>query len=169
MSVFTGYRETMLNTLFSINNATVRFLTNRLFKNLTFNINKDESRALTGESGPDKSASLHTIAGDLTWTSNSFTYKQKRPNWALRVPRQAMVAGRALSLLTGWSRYFIKPNLFSIPLPDYTDSNSDRSYQNIGSGILLISTLFFIYGDHKLTMREKNRIYLNHDITNKGF
>jgi len=64
----------MLNTLFSINNATVRFLTNTLLKNLTFKINKGENWALIGESGSGKSALLQTIAGRFNITGGSVIY-----------------------------------------------------------------------------------------------
>jgi molybdate transport system ATP-binding protein len=64
----------MLNTLFSINNATVRSLTNTLFKDLTFKINKGENWALIGESGSGKSALLQTIAGRFNITGGSVTY-----------------------------------------------------------------------------------------------
>jgi molybdate transport system ATP-binding protein len=74
MSIFTGYNNAMLNTIFSINNATVRFLTNTLFKNLTFKINKGENWALIGESGSGKSALLQTIAGRFNITGGSVTY-----------------------------------------------------------------------------------------------
>ncbi|MEN0052722.1 MAG: ATP-binding cassette domain-containing protein [Mucilaginibacter sp.] len=64
----------MSNTLFSINNATVRFLTNTLFKNLTFKINQGENWALIGESGSGKSALLQTIAGRFNITGGSVNY-----------------------------------------------------------------------------------------------
>lgn len=64
----------MFNTLFSINNATVRFLTNTLFKDLTFKINKGENWALIGESGSGKSALLQTIAGRFNITGGTITY-----------------------------------------------------------------------------------------------
>jgi molybdate transport system ATP-binding protein len=64
----------MLNTLFSINNATVRFLTNVLFNDLTFTINKGEHWALIGESGSGKSALLQTIAGRFNITGGTVNY-----------------------------------------------------------------------------------------------
>ncbi|MDN5287383.1 MAG: ATP-binding cassette protein [Mucilaginibacter sp.] len=64
----------MFNSIFSINNATVRFLTNTLFKNLTFKINKGENWALIGESGSGKSALLQTIAGRFNITGGTVTY-----------------------------------------------------------------------------------------------
>jgi len=64
----------MFNMLFSINNATVRFLTNTLFNNLTFKINKGEHWALIGESGSGKSALLQTIAGRFNVTGGTINY-----------------------------------------------------------------------------------------------
>jgi molybdate transport system ATP-binding protein len=64
----------MLNTLFSIDNATVRFLTNVLFNDLTFKINKGEHWALIGESGSGKSALLQTIAGRFNITGGTVNY-----------------------------------------------------------------------------------------------
>jgi molybdate transport system ATP-binding protein len=64
----------MFNNLFSINNATVRFLTNTLFNDLTFKINKGENWALIGQSGSGKSALLQTIAGRFNITGGSVTY-----------------------------------------------------------------------------------------------
>ena len=64
----------MFNILFSINNATVRFLTNTLFKDLTFKINKGENWALIGQSGSGKSALLQTIAGRFNITGGTVTY-----------------------------------------------------------------------------------------------
>jgi molybdate transport system ATP-binding protein len=64
----------MANKLFSINNATVRFLTNTLFNDLTFQINKGENWALIGESGSGKSALLQTIAGRFNITGGSTIY-----------------------------------------------------------------------------------------------
>ncbi|WP_183560216.1 ATP-binding cassette domain-containing protein [Mucilaginibacter sp. SP1R1] len=64
----------MYNTLFSIDKATVRFLTNTLFKDLTFKINKGENWALIGESGSGKSALLQTIAGRFNITGGTVTY-----------------------------------------------------------------------------------------------
>jgi molybdate transport system ATP-binding protein len=64
----------MVKTTFSINNATVRFLNNTLFKNLTFTINKGENWALVGPSGSGKSALLQTIAGRFNITGGSVTY-----------------------------------------------------------------------------------------------
>lgn len=60
--------------LFSIDNATVRLLTNTLFNNLTFKINKGEHWALIGESGSGKSALLQTIAGRFNITGGSLNY-----------------------------------------------------------------------------------------------
>ncbi|WP_255496262.1 ATP-binding cassette domain-containing protein [Mucilaginibacter sp. FT3.2] len=59
---------------FSINNATVRFLNNVLFKNLTFKINKGENWALIGQSGSGKSALLQTIAGRFNITGGNINY-----------------------------------------------------------------------------------------------
>ncbi|MDR6944609.1 ATP-binding cassette domain-containing protein [Mucilaginibacter pocheonensis] len=64
----------MFNILFAIDNATVRFLTNTLFKGLTFQINKGENWALIGESGSGKSALLQTIAGRFNITGGTVTY-----------------------------------------------------------------------------------------------
>lgn len=64
----------MFNILFSINNATVRFLTNTLFKDLTFKINKGENWALIGQSGSGKSALLQTIAGRFNITGGTVAY-----------------------------------------------------------------------------------------------
>ncbi|MEZ2338229.1 ATP-binding cassette domain-containing protein [Mucilaginibacter sp. RCC_168] len=60
--------------LFSINNATVRFLTNTLFTELNFKINKGEHWALIGESGSGKSALLQTIAGRFNITGGTINY-----------------------------------------------------------------------------------------------
>jgi len=64
----------MFNMLFSINNATVRFLTNTLFTELNFKINKGEHWALIGESGSGKSALLQTIAGRFNITGGTINY-----------------------------------------------------------------------------------------------
>jgi molybdate transport system ATP-binding protein len=64
----------MSKTYFSINNATVRFLNNTIFKNLTFKINKGENWALIGPSGSGKSALLQTIAGRFNITGGEVIY-----------------------------------------------------------------------------------------------
>lgn len=60
--------------LFSINNATVRFLNSTLFRDLNFKINKGENWALIGPSGSGKSALLQTIAGRFNITGGSVTW-----------------------------------------------------------------------------------------------
>ncbi|WP_290303980.1 ATP-binding cassette domain-containing protein [Mucilaginibacter flavus] len=64
----------MTTNYFSINNATVRFLNNTLFKNLTFKINQNEHWALIGPSGSGKSALLQTIAGRFNITGGEINY-----------------------------------------------------------------------------------------------
>jgi molybdate transport system ATP-binding protein len=64
----------MIKAIFSIKNATVRFLNNTLFKDLTFTINKGENWALVGPSGSGKSALLQTIAGRFNITGGSIAY-----------------------------------------------------------------------------------------------
>jgi len=64
----------MIKPIFFINNATVRFLNNTLFRNLTFTINKGENWALVGPSGSGKSALLQTIAGRFNITGGSIAY-----------------------------------------------------------------------------------------------
>ncbi|MES2107144.1 MAG: ATP-binding cassette domain-containing protein [Bacteroidota bacterium] len=61
--------------LLSINNATVRYLNNTLFTNLSFSIDKGESWALIGKSGSGKSALLHAIAGKFNITGGSINYQ----------------------------------------------------------------------------------------------
>jgi molybdate transport system ATP-binding protein len=76
----------MVNTIFSINSATVRFLNNTLFENLTFAINKGENWALVGPSGSGKSALLQTIAGRFNITGGSVTYHfENRPDGKMPV------------------------------------------------------------------------------------
>lgn len=64
----------MNHPLLSIQNATVRYLNNTLFKQLTFNINKGENWAIIGESGSGKSALLQTIAGRFNVTGGEVKY-----------------------------------------------------------------------------------------------
>lgn len=64
----------MLNTLLSINTATVRYLNTTLFESLTFKINEGENWALIGESGSGKSALLQTIAGRFNITGGEIHY-----------------------------------------------------------------------------------------------
>ncbi|SDD80742.1 molybdate transport system ATP-binding protein [Mucilaginibacter pineti] len=64
----------MSDILFSINDATVRYLNNTLLKNLTFTINNGQNWALIGQSGSGKSALLQTIAGRFNITGGSLTY-----------------------------------------------------------------------------------------------
>ncbi|SEP43962.1 ATP-binding cassette domain-containing protein [Mucilaginibacter sp. OK283] len=76
----------MANTIFSINSATVRFLNNTLFENLTFAINKGENWALVGPSGSGKSALLQTIAGRFNITGGSVTYNfESKPDGKMPV------------------------------------------------------------------------------------
>jgi molybdate transport system ATP-binding protein len=60
--------------LLSIENVTVRYLNNTIFKHLTFNITKGENWALIGESGSGKSALLQTIAGRFNVTGGEVKY-----------------------------------------------------------------------------------------------
>lgn len=53
----------MNTSLLSIQNITVRYLDQTIFKDLSFQINKGEHWALVGESGSGKSALLQTISG----------------------------------------------------------------------------------------------------------
>ena len=68
------YIQPMAQPLFSIQQVTVRSLTNTIFTNLNFTVNKGENWALIGESGSGKSALLHTIAGNLSITNGEVTY-----------------------------------------------------------------------------------------------
>jgi len=61
----------MPNSVISINNITVRYLNNTLFRGLNFIIKKGEHWALIGESGSGKSALLHTIAGRFNITGGT--------------------------------------------------------------------------------------------------
>ncbi|GAA3972826.1 ATP-binding cassette domain-containing protein [Mucilaginibacter dorajii] len=74
MSIFASTEQAMTTAYFSINNATVRFLNNTLFKNLTFRINKGQHWALIGPSGSGKSALLQTIAGRFNITGGEINY-----------------------------------------------------------------------------------------------
>ncbi|WP_114781410.1 ATP-binding cassette domain-containing protein [Botryobacter ruber] len=60
--------------LLSLNNITVRYLTNTLFTDLTFRVNKGELWALVGESGSGKRDLLDTIAGKNNVTRGSVTH-----------------------------------------------------------------------------------------------
>ncbi|MDB5017358.1 MAG: transporter [Mucilaginibacter sp.] len=60
--------------LFSIHDATVRFLNNTLFNKLNFTVNAGEHWALIGESGSGKSALLQTIAGRFNITGGTIDY-----------------------------------------------------------------------------------------------
>jgi molybdate transport system ATP-binding protein len=64
----------MASSIFSIQQATVRFLNNTLFTDLNFSINKGENWALVGESGSGKSALLQTIAGNFNITGGIVKY-----------------------------------------------------------------------------------------------
>jgi len=64
----------MNNPLLSIDNVTVRYLNNTLFKHLTFNITQGQNWALIGESGSGKSALLQTIAGRFNVTGGEVKY-----------------------------------------------------------------------------------------------
>jgi molybdate transport system ATP-binding protein len=63
-----------LSKILSINHATVRYLNNTLFHNLSFTVNKGENWALIGESGSGKSALLQTIAGRFNITGGDIAY-----------------------------------------------------------------------------------------------
>ncbi len=63
-----------LPKILSINHATVRYLNNTLFHNLSFTVNKGENWALVGESGSGKSALLQTIAGRFNITGGDIVY-----------------------------------------------------------------------------------------------
>jgi len=64
----------MNTTLLAIQHATVRYLNNVLFKNLSFTLNKGESWAIIGPSGSGKSALLQTIAGKFNITGGEIKY-----------------------------------------------------------------------------------------------
>jgi molybdate transport system ATP-binding protein len=64
----------MAQPLFNLQHITVRSLTNTIFTNLNFTVNKGENWALIGESGSGKSALLHTIAGNLSVTNGEIIY-----------------------------------------------------------------------------------------------
>lgn len=64
----------MAQPLFSLQHLTVRSITNTIFTDLNFMVNKGENWALIGESGSGKSALLHTIAGNLSVTNGEVTY-----------------------------------------------------------------------------------------------
>jgi len=64
----------MSHSLLSIENATVRYLNNTLFKKLSFTINKGQNWAIIGESGSGKSALLQTIAGRFNVTGGEVKY-----------------------------------------------------------------------------------------------
>jgi len=61
--------------ILSLQNITVRFLDNILFRNLTFTLNKGENWAIIGESGSGKSALLQTIAGRFNITGGEVHYQ----------------------------------------------------------------------------------------------
>jgi molybdate transport system ATP-binding protein len=65
---------TMGDALLTIQQVTVRFLNNILFKNLNFTINKGENWALIGPAGSGKSALLQTIAGRFNVTGGEIRY-----------------------------------------------------------------------------------------------
>jgi molybdate transport system ATP-binding protein len=65
---------TKIAPMLSINHATVRFLNNILFANLSFIVKKGEHWALVGESGSGKSALLQTIAGRFNITGGTIAY-----------------------------------------------------------------------------------------------
>lgn len=60
--------------ILTIKDIQVRNITNTIFKNLSFSINKGENWALTGESGSGKSALLQTIAGNLPISAGNIIY-----------------------------------------------------------------------------------------------
>lgn len=64
----------MAQPLITLQHITVRSLTNTIFTDLNFTVNKGENWALIGESGSGKSALLHTIAGNLSVTNGEVTY-----------------------------------------------------------------------------------------------
>lgn len=61
-------------TLISINHATVRYLDNILFPNLTFSILGGENWAVTGKSGSGKTALLQTIMGKYNIVNGHIRY-----------------------------------------------------------------------------------------------
>ena len=64
----------MSTALLSINHATVRYLSNTLFSNLNFTVNRGENWALIGASGSGKSALLQTIGGRFNITGGTIDY-----------------------------------------------------------------------------------------------
>jgi molybdate transport system ATP-binding protein len=60
--------------LLSINHATVRYLNNTLFADLSFTVKQGENWSLIGESGSGKSALLQTIAGRFNITGGTADY-----------------------------------------------------------------------------------------------
>lgn len=64
----------MNSILLSIQHASVRYLNNHIFKNLTFSLRKGENWALIGKSGAGKSALLQTIAGRFNVTGGEVKY-----------------------------------------------------------------------------------------------
>jgi molybdate transport system ATP-binding protein len=64
----------MAQPLVSLQHITVRSITNTIFTDLNFTVNKGENWALIGESGSGKSALLHTIAGNLNVANGEVAY-----------------------------------------------------------------------------------------------
>jgi molybdate transport system ATP-binding protein len=74
MAIF-GANLFMDPLLLSINSADVRFLNNKLFSKLNFEIKQGENWALIGPSGSGKSALLQTLAGRFNVTGGSITWQ----------------------------------------------------------------------------------------------
>lgn len=74
MTSFTGNYTDMSSPLLSINHATVRYLNNTLFNNLSFTVDKGENWAIIGASGSGKSALLQTIGGRFNITGGTIEY-----------------------------------------------------------------------------------------------
>lgn len=68
------YIQPMGQPIINLQHITVRSITNTIFTNLNFTVNKGEHWALIGESGSGKSALLHTIAGNLNISNGEAVY-----------------------------------------------------------------------------------------------